>query len=121
MSVKAYKKGEGLTSGLCALLNCTELEQIVHKQVIVWSLSNSVFERRTSTGSASLGNGLVQTLCYIVFIREKKLSNTNVLASRHIYSEKASLPVDVCPSKTSLLKVPNRPVIHLAALIQYER
>ena len=73
-------------------------------------LSNSVFERRTSTGSglfASLGSGLVQTLGQIVFIREKKLSNTNLLESRHIKEKKASLPVDVRRSKTSLLKVPN--------------
>ena len=63
------------------------------------SLSNSVFERRTSTGSGlfvSLGSGLVETLGLIVFIREKKLSNTNLLASRHMKREKASLPVDVC-------------------------
>ena len=73
------------------------------------SLSNSVFERRTSTGSglfASLGSGLVQTLGQIVFIREKKLSNTNLLESRHIKEKKASLPVDVRRSKTSLLKLP---------------
>ena len=73
-------------------------------------LSNSVFERRTSTGSglfASLGSGLVQTLGQIVFIREKKLSNTNLLESRHIKEKKASLPVDVRRSKTSLLKLPN--------------
>ena len=70
------------------------------------SLSNSVFERRTSTGSgpfASLGSVLVETLGEILFIREKKLSNTNLLASRQIKREKASLPVDVCRSKTSLL------------------
>ena len=74
------------------------------------SLSNSVFERRTSTGSglfASLGSGLVQSLGQIVFIREKKLSNTNLLESRHIKEKKASLPVDVRRSKTSLLKLPN--------------
>ena len=62
------------------------------------SLSNSIVERRTSTGSglfASLGSGLVQTLGQIVFIREKKLSNTNLLESRHIKEKKASLPVDV--------------------------
>ena len=73
------------------------------------SLSNSVFERRTSTGSglfASLGSGLVQTLGQIVFIREKKLSNTNLLESRRIKEKKASLPVDVRRSKTSLLKLP---------------
>ena len=47
------------------------------------SLINSVLERRNSTGSglfASLGSGLVQTLGQIVLIREKKLSNTNLLA-----------------------------------------
>ena len=47
------------------------------------SLSNSVLERRKSTGSelfASLGSGLVETLGKIVFIREKKLSSTNLLA-----------------------------------------
>ena len=30
-----------------------------------------------------------------------------MLASRHIKREKGSLPVDVRPSKTSLLKLPN--------------
>ena len=38
---------------------------------------------------------MVQTLELIVVIREKKLGNTNLVASRHIYGEKASLPVDV--------------------------
>ena len=82
--------------------------------VLVWTeglnaskcLSNSVFEPWTSTGSglfASLGSGLVATLELIVFIREKKLSNTNLLALRHIKREKGSFPVDVHPSKTSLL------------------
>ena len=76
------------------------------------SLSNSVFEGRTSTGSglfSSLGSGLVETLRYIVFIREKTLSNTNLLASRHIIRGSASLPVDVRRLKTSLLKLPNVP------------
>ena len=73
-------------------------------------LKQQCFERRTSTGSglfASLGNGLVETLGSIVFKREKKVSNTSLLASRHIKREKASLPVDVRGSKTSLLKLPN--------------
>ena len=76
------------------------------------TLSNSVFEGRTSTGSglfSSLGSGLVETLRYIVFIREKTLSNTNLLASRHIIRGSASLPVDVRRLKTSLLKLPNVP------------
>ena len=41
-----------------------------------------------------------------MFIREKKLSNTNLLASRRIKRKKASLPVDVRRSKMSLLKLP---------------
>ena len=44
---------------------------------------------------ASLGSSLVETLVQIVFIREKKLSNTNLLELRHIKREKASLPFDV--------------------------
>ena len=35
-----------------------------------------------------------------------KLSNTNLVVSRHIKREKVSLPVDVRRSKTSLLKLP---------------
>ena len=41
----------------------------------------------------------------IVSIRVKKLSNTNLVASRHIKREKGSLPVDVRRSKTLLLPV----------------
>ena len=40
-------------------------------------------------------------------MREKKLGNTNLLASRQIKREMASLPVDVRCSKMSLLKLPN--------------
>ena len=76
----------------------------------IGSLSNSVFERWTSTGSglfASLGSSLVETLGYIIFIREKKVNNPNLYASRHIKMEKASLPVNVRRLKTSLVKLPN--------------
>ena len=79
--------------------------------LLIGSLSNSVFERRTSTGSglfATLASGWVQNPGQIAFIRENKLSNTNFLASRHIKEEKASLPVDVHRSKSSLLRVPNK-------------
>ena len=48
---------------------------------------------------------MVETLGLIVFIREKTLSNTNLLASKHIKREKASLPVDVRRSKKSLRKL----------------
>ena len=42
----------------------------------------------------------------IVSIRVKTLSNTNLVASRYIKREKGSLPVDVCRSETSLIKLP---------------
>ena len=76
---------------------------------ILGSLSNDVFERRTSTGSCPfsfLGDGFAQIFSQIVSIRVKKLSNTNYIASRHITREKSSLPVNVRCSKTSLLKLP---------------
>ena len=76
------------------------------------SLSNDVFERRTSTGSGPfsfLDDGFAQIFSQIVSIRVKKLSNTNYIASRHITREKSSLPVDVRCSKTSLLKLPINP------------
>ena len=43
----------------------------------------------------------------MVFIRENKPGNTNLLASRHRKREKALVPVDVHCSKKSLLKLPN--------------
>ena len=56
---------------------------------------------------ASLESSLVETLAgQIAFTREKKLSYTNLLASRHIKRGKASLSVDIRRSKTSLLKLP---------------
>ena len=48
---------------------------------------------------------LVETIGEMVFIRKKKFSNTNLLPSRHIKREKASVPVDMCRSKTSLLPI----------------
>ena len=74
------------------------------------SISNDVFERRTSTGSglfALYGREFEQIFGQIVSIRVKTLSNTNLVASRYIKREKASFPVDVRRSKTSLLKLPN--------------
>ena len=49
---------------------------------------------------------LNQILRQIVSIRVKTLSNTNLVGSRHIKREKGSLPVDVCRSETSLIKLP---------------
>ena len=42
----------------------------------------------------------------IVSIRVKTLSNSNLVALRYIKREKGSLPVDVCRSETSLIKLP---------------
>ena len=43
----------------------------------------------------------------VILNRFLTLSNTNLVASRHIEREKVSLPVDVRCSETSLLKLPN--------------
>ena len=72
-------------------------------------LSNRVFERRTSTGSGLfpfLGGGFSYIFEQIVFVGVKTLSITNLAALRYFKKEKASLPVDVHRSKTSLLKLP---------------
>ena len=77
---------------------------------LIGRLSSDVSERRTSTGSGLftlLSHDLEQILGQIVSVRVKTLSNTNMVASRHLKREKGSLPVDVRGSKTSLLKLPN--------------
>ena len=94
-------------------ITCMSLRTVyktIGLSVILGSLSNDVFERRTSTGSCPfsfLGDGFAQIFSQIVSIRVKKLSNTNYIASRHTTREKSSLPVDVRCSKMSLLKLPN--------------
>ena len=82
--------------------------------MIIGSLSNNVFERRTSTGSglfSFLDGGFAQIFCQIASITVKKLRNTNFISSRHVKRENTSLPVDVRRSKTSLLKLPNNILI----------
>ena len=54
---------------------------------------------------ALLSRGFEQMFGQIVSIRMKTIGNTNMVASRLIKREKGSLPVDVCRSKTALLKV----------------
>ena len=73
------------------------------------SLSNNVFERRTSTGRGLFSffdGGFAQIFSLIASITVKKLRNTNFISSRHVKRENTSLPVDVRRSKTSLLKLP---------------
>ena len=90
--------------------------------IVQGSLSNNVYERRTSTGNGLFSffdDGFAQIFSQIATIRVKKLSNTNFISSRHIQREKSSLPVDVRRSKTSLL-IPNwwcaRGVAHVAVV-----
>ena len=78
-------------------------------QTLLGSLSNNVFERRTSTGSGLFSffdGGFAQIFSQIASITVKKLRNTNFISSRHVKRENTSLPVDVRRSKTSLLKLP---------------
>ena len=79
------------------------------RNLILGSLSNNVFERRTSTGSGLFSffdGGFAQIFSQIASITAKKLRNTNLISSRHVNRENTSLPVDVRRSKMSLLKLP---------------
>ena len=70
-----------------------------------------IFDRRTSTGSgrfALLGSNFPQIFWQFVLVRVKILRETNLVASRNIKRENASLPVDVLRPGTSLLKLPNK-------------
>ena len=77
---------------------------------LLGSLSNNVFEGRTSTGSGFFSffdGGFAQIFSQIASMTVKKLRNTNFISSRHVKRENTSLPVDVRRSKTSLLKLPS--------------
>ena len=70
--------------------------------IIRW-FNDHVFERHTSTGSvrfAILGRAFEQIFGQIVYVRENTLGSTNLVASRHMESEKDSLPVNVRRSKS---------------------
>ena len=72
-------------------------------------LSSDASERRTSTGNglfALLDHDFEQMFGQIVSVRVKTLSDTDLVASRHLKREKGLLPVDVRGSKTLLLKLP---------------
>ena len=75
----------------------------------IGSLTKTIFKRHVSTGSARfafLDIVFAQICGKIVFIRVKKLRNSNLVALRHIKREKTSFHVDEPHSKTSLLKLP---------------
>ena len=54
-----------------------------------------------------LGRDVDQIFGQIISMREKTLTNTNLVALRHFERKNATLPVDVRLSNTSLLKLPN--------------
>ena len=70
---------------------------------LLGSLSKDVFEQQMSTGSglfAILGSNVDQIFRQIISMREKTLTNTNLVSSRHMKRKNATLPVDVRRSKT---------------------
>ena len=73
------------------------------------SLSKAVFERRSSAVSgrfAFLGSDLARIFGQIVSIRVKKLSKTDLVATRHIKMKKGTLRVEVASSKNVLAQAP---------------
>ena len=73
-------------------------------------LTQGRFELGTSTRSGHfslLGSNFSQIFWQFVSVRVKILSNTNLVASRNINKQKASLPVDVLRPEMSLLQLPN--------------
>ena len=68
---------------------------------VIWSLSNNVFERKsTGNGLFTLfGRDFKQVFGQIVSIRVKTLCKTNLVNSRHMKREKGWLPVDVASLK----------------------
>ena len=89
---------------------------------LIGSLTNDVIEQRRLTGtgiSAFLGHDFEQIFRQLVYMRfKKKLSDTNLIMSRHIEREKASFPLDVRCSKTPLLKLYLTTAARVAQLVE---
>ena len=68
------------------------------------SLCKGVSEQLTSTGSVGILNSWA-ALLGVISIIVNTLRNTNLLASRHMKMEMASLPVDLRSSRTLVLKL----------------
>ena len=78
--------------------------------LLLGSLGNRVFERRTATGRehfACQDSGVSQIFILIIFKGENILSDVNVVEWRHVKRENSSLPVAIRVSKTCVLKLPN--------------
>ena len=88
--------GSVLISFGVVLMSCRVNFHVV--RAALGSLSNNVFERRTSTGSGLFSffdGGFAQIFSQIASITVKKLKNTNFISSRYVKRENTSLSVDV--------------------------
>ena len=83
---------------------------ITFGRLAIGSLSNSVFERRTSTGSEAFFLFICLDaikFSLLTFFSLLKTIYPRVLIKPPPNDAKSPLPVDVCRSKTLLLKLPN--------------
>ena len=82
----------------------------------IGSLSNDVFQRRTSTESVPFSLLICLDAAKFVWLSVFTLIETTCLricSKSQPKSAKTQLPVDVRRSKTSLLKLPNASAVHL--------
>ena len=106
----ALISGRSITLGLSMIENIQTLNLLWYLRILIESLSNSVFERRTSTGSEVFSLTICLDAKKLVLISFFSLMRTIYLrVSTKLPSNDAKrpLPVDVCRSKTLLLKLPN--------------
>ena len=69
--------------------------------------ANAVNNNKGNTSSGEQTSGLSMEFSIKVHVPCGS-QRTNLVASRHIKRERASLPVDACSSKTCLLNLPNK-------------
>ena len=95
-----------LSHKVCRLLSSPVL---LRSSLILGSLSSNVLGRRTSTGSELFSPLiLLDTTNYVLLSVFTLIETTcpNVCSKSRLKSAKSPLPLDVCRSKTSLLKLP---------------
>ena len=106
----ALVSGRSITLGLSMIENIQTLNLLWYLRILIESLSNSVFERRTSTGSEVFSLTICLDAKKFVLISFFSLIRTiylRVSTKPPSNDAKRPLPVDVCRSKTLLLKLPN--------------
>ena len=85
-------------------------DNLSQNSCIIGSLSNDVFERRTSTGSEAFSLLISLDAATFVLLSVLTLIETicpKICSKSRLKSAKSPLPVDPRRSKTSLLKLPN--------------